>query len=188
MPDLVTQNATSGYKQVRFSDLPFYLLAALREFWVKQQADSARVNVQMARLEQRLAALEATRTQASDQTATPSSSPSNDPADTTTPVITLNGLADQTILVGSTWSDLGATATDDRAVVGSVTVQRLGSDTTAQAGQMQLDTTEPSENVITYRAIDAAGNQASVDRRVRVVADPPPAETGGEIAPAQAAL
>ncbi len=78
------------------------------------------------------------------------------PTDTTAPVITLNG-GDVTLTVGETYTEEGATATDDRD--GNVTVDINGTVNTTTAGIY----------TIVYTASDLAGNQASpVTRTVTV--------------------
>ncbi|MEY2923597.1 MAG: hypothetical protein RLZZ337_137 [Bacteroidota bacterium] len=79
--------------------------------------------------------------------------------DQTAPILTVNGSTDTTIEVGTTWNDLGATATDakegnlDDAIItsGAVNENMLGVYT------------------ITYSVQDNQGNAASATRTVRVV-------------------
>ena len=85
------------------------------------------------------------------------------PADTTAPVITLNGSAQMSLDVGDAFTDPGATATDD--VDGTVNVTSTGSVDTSIAGQY----------TITYSATDTAGNTATATRTVKVIV--PPADT-----------
>ena len=82
------------------------------------------------------------------------------PADTTPPVITLNG-GDVTLTVGDTYTELGATATDDRD--GDITsrIAVTGTVDTSTAGTYQL----------TYSVSDTAGNQAQLVRNVVVEED-----------------
>ncbi|MCX6935252.1 MAG: DUF5011 domain-containing protein, partial [Verrucomicrobia bacterium] len=87
------------------------------------------------------------------------------PADTTAPVITLNGLATVTVAWGASYADSGATAWDN--VDSSVTVNTSGS----------VNTAKPGTYTITYTASDAASNAATpVTRTVTVSA---PSETAG---------
>ncbi|MDD2657325.1 MAG: DUF5011 domain-containing protein [Candidatus Pacebacteria bacterium] len=81
-------------------------------------------------------------------------------ADTTAPVVTLSGSAALELTAGGTFTDPGATASDD--VDGDLTAKIVvtGSVDTATAGSYQL----------TYNATDAAGNTGSVSRLVTVVA------------------
>ncbi len=78
--------------------------------------------------------------------------------DTTKPVITINGATKVTIDKGSTYTDEGATANDDRD--GDLTVIMTGN----------VDTNKPGTYILTYSATDNAGNTASVKRTVIVKA------------------
>lgn len=77
--------------------------------------------------------------------------------DLTPPVITLSGSDPMTVAQGSTFTDPGATATDN--VDGSVPVTVSGSVNTASVGSY----------VLTYTASDSFGNTARKTRTVRVV-------------------
>ena len=78
-------------------------------------------------------------------------------ADTTAPVVTLNGSASMTITVGDSYTDAGATATDD--VDGALTpVETANTVNTAVAGTY----------TVTWSATDAAGNTGSASRTVIV--------------------
>lgn len=88
----------------------------------------------------------------SDASSTPASS------DTTAPVVTLVGEAAIQLAVGDTFTDPGATATDD--VDGALTPVVTGAVDTATEGSYTL----------TYTATDAAGNSANVSRLVSVAA------------------
>lgn len=80
-------------------------------------------------------------------------------SDTTKPVITLNGNATLTVNAGSTYTDAGATATDETAPA-NPTVITSGS----------VNTAVPGVYVLSYNAADAAGNNAdTVTRTVTVV-------------------
>lgn len=79
--------------------------------------------------------------------------------DTTAPVITLNGDAAMTISLNSTFSDPGATATDDED----------GDITPTVSGTVNKDLT--GTYTLTYSATDAAGNVAEETRTVTVVND-----------------
>lgn len=76
--------------------------------------------------------------------------------DTIAPVITLNGESSLELTVGDTYTEAGATATDD--VDGTITVTSSGSVDTSTAGTYTL----------TYTATDAAGNTATVTRTITV--------------------
>ena len=78
--------------------------------------------------------------------------------DSTKPVISLNGAATLELTVGDTYTEAGATATDD--VDGTVTVTTTGS----------VNTTTTGTYTITYTATDAAGNTATATRTVTVIA------------------
>jgi beta-glucanase (GH16 family) len=97
-------------------------------------------------------------------TPTPTPTPNPTPADTTAPEISVSGAAALTIEQGASYSDAGATATDN--LDSSVTVSTSGSVTTSVAGDYAL----------TYTATDAAGNVATATRVVTVsgvaIADP----------------
>jgi hypothetical protein len=79
--------------------------------------------------------------------------------DTSNPVVSLNG--DGTILIdlGATFTDPGATATDD--VDGKITPTATGT----------VDVDKVGEYTITYKAVDAAGNEGSATRKVQVKSD-----------------
>ena len=82
--------------------------------------------------------------------------------DTTSPVVTLNGSSTETFSLGDSYSDPGATATDD--VDGNVTVTSDFSSTNPNMNRVNTYT-------ITYTATDAAGNTGSASRTVIVVND-----------------
>ena len=84
--------------------------------------------------------------------------------DVTPPVITLKGANPMNIVQGSTFTDPGATATDD--VDGSVPVTASGT----------VDTSKVGPYTLTYSATDGAGNTATETRIVEVkeVTTPPP--------------
>lgn len=95
-------------------------------------------------------------------TSTPTTTPPVVPPDTTKPLITLVGQPLLELVVGSTYTERGATANDnlDGDVSGSIVVS--GVVNTAVAGSY----------VVTYSVSDKAGNQSSITREVKVV-DPP---------------
>ncbi len=86
--------------------------------------------------------------------------------DTTSPVLTLNGLASITIRQGQTFTDPGAVAQD---ACGDVDLTA----TILQSGGPVI-TDVPGSYVLTYRVADAAGNTATAVRTVRVVKDESP--------------
>jgi hypothetical protein len=82
------------------------------------------------------------------------------PLDTTAPTLTLNGESELTLILGTAYTELGATATDDRDE--NVSMTQTGS----------VDTNTVGTYSITYTATDKAGNSASVQRTVHVVLPP----------------
>jgi len=90
-----------------------------------------------------------------------SSSGVNPPIDTTKPIIRLLRDAIVTLTVGDTYTDAGATATDD--VDGNITssIQVIG---------LPIDTSSEGNYTVTYSVSDLAGNQATKTRKVNVVA------------------
>jgi len=76
--------------------------------------------------------------------------------DTTPPILTLNGESNITLTLGETYTELGATAMDERD--GRLSVAIIGDVNSSQVGSYTL----------TYRATDHAGNEASVRRTVSV--------------------
>lgn len=81
-------------------------------------------------------------------------------ADTTPPVITLNGVNPLILTQGDTYTEPGATATDNRD--GSVAVTTSGG----------VDTNAAGTYIITYSASDSAGNIATATRTINVVLPP----------------
>jgi hypothetical protein len=125
---------------------------------ITYQATDARGNFSTAR---RSVIVGASDADAGSQTSTADSgSQTSAPADTTAPTVTLVGDAAMQITVGETFTDPGATATDD--VDGDLTnhISVSGAVDTATAGLY----------TITYTATDAAGNSGTASRVVTVVA------------------
>ncbi len=92
---------------------------------------------------------------------TPPTAPYGAPTDTTPPVISLLGNASETVLTGATYTDTGATASDN--VDGDITVNIIPTG-------LPIDTNTPGAKTITYNVSDAAGNAAiQVTRTVTVV-------------------
>ncbi|MBW8012844.1 MAG: DUF5011 domain-containing protein, partial [Chloroflexi bacterium] len=80
--------------------------------------------------------------------------------DTTSPVITIIGVSSVEIVVGDTYTDEGATATDD--VDGNITASITANST--------VDTSTAGNYTVTYNVTDAAGNAATpVIRGINVV-------------------
>ena len=81
--------------------------------------------------------------------------------DSTAPIITLNGQAISTVNLNSTYTDAGATATDD--VDGDLTSSIV---TTGV-----VNTSIEGDYIITYTVSDTSGNTATTTRQVIVVED-----------------
>jgi hypothetical protein len=79
--------------------------------------------------------------------------------DTTPPVITLKGDKAKTISLNSSYTDEGATATDEED--GDITVTTTGT----------VDNNKTGTYTLTYTAVDAAGNESSDTRTVTVKND-----------------
>jgi len=84
----------------------------------------------------------------------------NTPADTTPPVITILGDNPATLSVGASYTDAGATATDD--VDGDVAVTVVSND---------VDTATVGTYYVIYSAKDSAGNETNATRVVNVIND-----------------
>ncbi len=97
---------------------------------------------------------QATSTPSSDGTAT--STATSTPADTTPPVITINGDNPTNITAGDTYTDAGATALDD--IDGTVPVLTSGA----------VDSSTAGTYTITYTASDSSGNTSTAERIVNV--------------------
>ena len=84
-------------------------------------------------------------------------------SDNTPPAITLTGANPQTITVGTTYSELGATCSDDTD----------GPITTIMIDSSSVDVTTAGSYAVTYDCADAAGNDATqLTRTVNVVTPP----------------
>ena len=83
--------------------------------------------------------------------------------DTTKPVLELNG-GEETIYVGSDYTDKGAKATDNYD--GDLT------DKIEVSGTVNKDTI--GTYIITYKVVDSSNNEATIERKVNVVAKPAP--------------
>lgn len=84
------------------------------------------------------------------------------------PIINLNGINPTEIEIGSTYSDLGATVSDNVS-------QNLGYKVKLDDGpeiypnDLVLDTSMAGEHIITYIAVDQAGNQGIATRTIKIV-------------------
>jgi hypothetical protein len=95
------------------------------------------------------------------------------PADITAPVVTLVGDAALELTVGDTFTDSGATASDDTDGDLTASIVVTGA----------VDTTTAGSYSLTYTATDSAGNSGSASRLVTVVASAPAPEPTPEPAP-----
>lgn len=109
-----------------------------------------------------------TSTTTDDQTNQSTTTPEQEPADTTAPTIELNGSATVEVEQGNTYTDAGATATDDTD--GDITDQITADN--------PVDTSALGEYTVRYTVSDAAGNTAEATRTVTVVE---PADTEAPI-------
>ena len=89
-------------------------------------------------------------------------------ADTTPPVISLNGAATVTLTLGDTYEDAGATATDDVDASVEVTTVITFGGTTVET----VDTDIAGTYIITYSATDTATNAATPVTRTVTVTEP----------------
>jgi autotransporter-associated beta strand protein len=94
-------------------------------------------------------------------------------ADTTPPVITLNGSVSVPVSWGDTYTDLGATATDETAPATPTVF------TTVTPGG-SVNTAKPGVYTVTYNATDAAGNPATPVTRTVTVSIANPATVGAD--------
>ncbi|MBI2410207.1 DUF5011 domain-containing protein [Candidatus Kaiserbacteria bacterium] len=94
-----------------------------------------------------------------ESSATPESEVISPDSDSQPPIVTLNGEAAMQISEGQTFTDPGATATDETDGDLTAKIATSGSADTATAGSYTL----------TYSATDAAGNTGSVSRLVTVI-------------------
>jgi len=95
-----------------------------------------------------------------------------DGTDTEAPVITINGNNPAEIEVGTTYSDLGATVTDNVNNNLGITTYVDG----VQVSSVSLDTASSTTYTISYTVTDQAGNTATSTRQV-VISEPEVVET-----------
>jgi hypothetical protein len=93
-----------------------------------------------------------------------------EPADTTAPVITLNGDATVNVANGAVYTDAGVTITDnkDTNLVALVTYSKDGQ------AVASIDTSVAGTYIVHYNVTDAAGNKATEVTRTVIVAKPLP--------------
>ena len=84
-----------------------------------------------------------------------------DLAETQAPVITLNGDNPLTVYFGSTFTEPGATITDNNVNQAPIEYQVSG----------EVNTNVPGQYILTYSAQDAAGNKATNQRIINVIYD-----------------
>jgi hypothetical protein len=92
--------------------------------------------------------------------------------DTIAPVVTLNGMASTTIPVGSAYSDLGATITDNVNDNLGYSVSLDGAASTTP-DLLSLDTSAAGSHTILFSATDQAGNTGTAVRVVHVASAAP---------------
>ena len=105
----------------------------------------------------------------SSDSASPSESGTRSTTDTTPPVININGENPAHIHVGDSYSDLGATVTDN-------VDKNLGYKTFlngALVSDIVIDTSAEATDTIDYVATDQAGNTAATSTRTVIIAAPP---------------
>ena len=97
-------------------------------------------------------------------------------SDSTPPSIQILGANPARILVTTSYADLGAVVTDNVNQNLGYTLKVNGKD----VFEVHIDTREPATHVITYTAVDQAGNSAYAERIVEVYEDPnqPRRQTG----------
>jgi hypothetical protein len=89
--------------------------------------------------------------------------------DTEAPVITLNGNNPATVNVGTTYTDLGASVSDNVDHNLGFTVS-LDGGPAVDISQLSIDTSTSTTYTILFSAIDAAGNTGTATRQLEVVA------------------
>ncbi|NNF65558.1 MAG: DUF5011 domain-containing protein [Acidimicrobiia bacterium] len=90
--------------------------------------------------------------------------------DTTDPVITVTGADPQTIEAGSSYSELGASATDNDASFSASPVPDASG----------VDTATPGSYIVVYSVTDPSGNTGTASRGVDVVDTTPPVVTASQ--------
>ena len=106
---------------------------------------------------------------------TNSGSPGN--ANSTPPMISINGANPATIPAGTTYADLGATITAPQADL-NLGLTLVVDNATSTDGAVQIDTSKPGTHTILYTVTDPSGLTGSATRTVIVLAPqqtPPPA-------------
>jgi hypothetical protein len=101
--------------------------------------------------------------------------------DTTPPVITLTGDSPMYLSVGASFTDPGITVTDDSA---GTTSRRYFVNGT-EVEEVAIDTSAAGNHIITYKAIDAQGNESTATRSV-IVGETAPEQPEPEAPPVEA--
>ncbi|MCS7463763.1 DUF5011 domain-containing protein [Paenibacillus doosanensis] len=91
--------------------------------------------------------------------------------DTTKPVITLKGEPVVNLLIGASYTDAGATATDDRD--GDITDRIVTTVTSGVYGESRLNTAAAGVYTFHYNVQDSAGNAAKEVTRIVIVSEQP---------------
>lgn len=100
--------------------------------------------------------------------------------DTVLPVMTVSGPSQVSIPLGSSYSDAGATATDN--IDGTIAVTTTFASPSG-ASEPAVDTSVAGVHIVTYTATDSSGNTATATRPVNVLA-PAPEPTPDAVPPA----
>ncbi|QSH39715.1 tail fiber domain-containing protein [Candidatus Kaiserbacteria bacterium] len=172
-PEMVGTTTINGteYFDTNLSDLPLYLIQAIKELWVIVQENTKRIaelidwqsskDIQIAALEERLVAVEAqlagvaSATTQTEATSTTTSTP---------PTLTLIGTNPAEIALNANYSDLGITAQDADGNDLSITLTLNGEAVTT----IDIDTTTDATHTITYSATDTNEQTATIERTVIV--------------------
>ena len=164
------------YKLVTFTLAGVQELAdKIKEIWITVKSNVASIlsnKNEITELRARIESLESqlnltatsnnsTTSSTSSEQATSTTTPGTD---TTPPVITINGNNPAEINIGDTYSDLGATVTDDVNENLGVTTYLDG----IQTSQISINTASSTTYTISYTATDQAGNTATSTRTVNV--------------------
>jgi len=158
------------------------LVEKIAEVWVALTGHDNRI----AALEARITSLESQLASGVSASSASASSPTSNTSTTTPdtsssaeatqdeqpPVITINGNNPAEIEVGTTYSDLGATVTDNVNNNLGITTYVDG----VQVSSVSLDTASSTTYTISYTVTDQAGNTATSTRQV-VISEPEVVET-----------
>ena len=106
----------------------------------------------------------ACKTCTTSNTSGTTTSTTSTPTDTTPPVIKLNGPPTMTIILGGTYTEVGATAMDnlDGNLSNAITIEGI------------VDTSSPGTYTVTYTVSDASSNTTAVARTITIFPDTTP--------------